>query len=63
MQVDYDASKEKKDLEVGGYEDDSDDEIEKREIEESRAEYDIKLNDKGKGLSEVVLIVLSGKHA
>ena len=45
MQVDYEASKEKKDLEVGGYEDDSDDEIEKREIEEKRAEYDVKLNE------------------
>ena len=66
MQVDYDASKEKKDLEVGGYEDDSDDEIEKKEIAEAKSEYFIKLTEQGANLTELenaTLIVLSGLHA
>ena len=69
MQVDYEASpqeEEKKDLEVGGYEDDSDDELEKKEIEESKAEYEITLTDDGKQLTELAdatLLVLSGSHA
>jgi len=56
----------KKDLEIGGYEDDSDDELEKKEVDEGKAEYDLKLTDDGQKLTELpdaTLIVLSGLHS
>ena len=63
MQVDEEV---KRDLDIGGYSDDSEDEREKKDIAESQSEYEIKLTADGeasKNTPNATLLVLNGLHA
>ena len=47
MQVDEEAKGEPKNLDFGGYDSDSEDEREKRELEEEKTDYNVAFTDVG----------------